>query len=50
MEHWQFNASRFTRDGLQAYCRECQREYRRKHPTKEYKRLKKDVSLKLFTI
>lgn len=48
LEHWQFNRSRFTRDGLQRYCKECQVEYRRIHPQKEYKRNKKDFSLKIW--
>ena len=32
-----FNLSRMARDGLQSYCRECQAEYKRIHPTREYK-------------
>lgn len=48
LEHWQFNRSRFTRDGLQSYCKDCQREYRRKHPQKEWKQNKKDESLSLW--
>ncbi len=42
LERSLFYRSKFTRDGLQAYCKDCQRDYRRKHPTKEYKYLKKD--------
>lgn len=48
LEHWQFNASRFTRDGLQSYCKDCQKEYKKKHPKKEWKQNKKDESLSLW--
>ena len=37
LERTQYNRSRFTADGLQAYCKDCQRAYRSKHPKKEYK-------------
>ena len=49
-EHWQFNRSRHTADGLQSYCKECQREYHRKHPFKEYKYNKDSISLDLFNL
>ena len=42
LEHWQFNRSRHTRDGLQSYCKDCAREYKRKHPVKEWKYNKHD--------
>lgn len=32
-----FYASRRAADGLQSYCRSCQRRYRLMHPTKEYR-------------
>lgn len=48
LERWQFNESRVTRDGLQCYCKDCQRKYREKHPTKEYKQFKQDRSLKIW--
>ena len=48
LEHSQFNASRRSSDGLQAYCRECQKAYRRKHPTKEFKRKENDPSLPIW--
>lgn len=47
-EWWQFNISRSSKDGLQSYCKECQKRYREKHPTKEYKRNKKDSSLRFW--
>lgn len=37
-ERSQFNGSRTSSDGLQSYCRECQRDYHRRHPRKEWKR------------
>lgn len=47
-EWWQFYRSRSSKDGLQSYCKDCQRRYREKHPTKEYKHHGKDLSLKLW--
>lgn len=44
-EHWQFNRAG---DGLQSYCRECQKKYRKKHPSKEYKNDKDDKSLDIW--
>ena len=32
-----FNLSRKARDGLQSYCRDCQMEYKRRHPFREFK-------------
>ena len=32
-----FSASRRSADGLQYYCKDCQRRYRQRHPTREYK-------------
>lgn len=48
LEHWQFYRSRSSKDGLQSYCKDCQRRYREKHPTKEYKQHRDDQSLKLW--
>lgn len=38
LDHSQFHASRNAADHLQSYCKVCQRRYREKHPTKEWKR------------
>lgn len=48
LEHWQFNISRVSKDGLQAYCKECQRKYRAKHPDKQFKKKRKDDSLSIW--
>ena len=48
LEHWQFNRSRASRDGLQSYCKDCQRRYREKHPAKEYKQFKGGSSLTIW--
>jgi len=48
-ESGEFNTSKVSADGLQAYCKSCQRIYHIKHPSKEYKRNKKDeYSLNIF--
>jgi hypothetical protein len=44
-----FNLSRSSKDGRQSYCRECQREYKRRHPEKEYKQYQNDkLTLRLW--
>lgn len=48
LEWYRFNRSRFTRDGLQSYCKECQRKYKEKHPNKEYKQNKRDLSMTIW--
>ena len=48
LEHSQFNASRNSKDGLQSYCKECQKKYKAKHPEKEYKHYKNDHSLSIW--
>lgn len=48
LEWYRFYRSRYTSDGLQSYCKDCQRRYREKHPTKEWKQNKKDESLSLW--
>ena len=40
----QYYRSRSSADGLQSYCKECQRRYREKHPEKEYKQYKSGSS------
>lgn len=48
-EAFEFNASKISSDGLQSYCKECQKAYRKKHPNKEFKKNRKDNhSLNLF--
>ena len=48
-ESHEFNTSKTSSDGLQSYCKSCQRLYRIKHPNKEYKQNKKDsYSLSIF--
>lgn len=48
LEHTQFYASRTSKDGLQPYCKSCQKAYRKRHPAKEFKRNKDDVSLPIW--
>ena len=48
LEWWQFNRSWTSKDGLQSYCKECQKRYRAKHPDKQYKKNRKDESLTIF--
>lgn len=48
LEWWQFNRSKRSRDGLQSYCKTCQKRYREKHPNKEYKQKRKDNSLSIW--
>ena len=48
LEVFQFNKSKTSKDGLQSYCKDCQKKYRMKHPNKEYKKNRKDESLNLF--
>ena len=45
LEWWQFNRSAASKDGLQSYCKACQRKYRSRHPGKEYKNNREDGSL-----
>ena len=48
LEHWQFNTSKTSKDGLQSYCKACQKAYRIKHPDKQYKRNRRDKSLPIW--
>lgn len=48
LEHWQFNFSTCSKDGLQAYCKECQRKYREKYPEKKYRKMRNDKSLPIW--
>ena len=48
LEHWQFNRSRTSWDGLQSYCKDCQRAYHKKHPKKQFKKNKTDESLSIW--
>lgn len=48
LEHWQFNSSRHSKDGLQSYCKSCQRMYHMKNPDKQYKKLRNDKSLSIW--
>ena len=43
-----FYQSRTARDGRQSYCKGCQRRYKEKHPSKEYKQNHGDKSLSLW--
>lgn len=47
-EHNQFNFSRLSNDGLQCYCKDCQKKYREMHPYKQYKKMRKDESLTIW--
>lgn len=47
-EHWQFNFSSLSKDGLQCYCKSCQKIYRERHPDKQYKKLRNDKSLTIW--
>ena len=38
----EYNISKASNDGLQGYCKACQKMYRIKHPNKEYKNNKRD--------
>ena len=42
LEAFNFYPSRSSADGLQSYCKKCQRRYREKHPQKEWKQFKHD--------
>jgi len=49
LEAFNFYSSRSSADGLQSYCKKCQRRYREKHPEKEWKWHKHDpISLSLW--
>ena len=48
LEHHQFNVSKNSKDGLQSYCKECQKRYKSKHPDKEYKKNRTDKSLSIW--
>lgn len=48
LEHWQYNKSKTSKDGLQGYCKECQKKYRAHNPSKQYKQNRKDESLSLW--
>ena len=48
LEHWQFGHSRNAKDGLQSYCKDCQRKYKQKNPFKQYKKLRNDKSLNIW--
>lgn len=45
LEYTQFNISKLSKDGLQSYCKRCQKAYHQKHPSKEFKHSGKDLSL-----
>lgn len=48
-ETFRFNKSKTTKDGLQSYCKDCQRIYHHRHPNKEFKKNKRDnFSLNIF--
>lgn len=46
-EFFEFNTSKRSKDGLQSYCKTCQKIYHVRHPHKEYKRQENDASLDL---
>ncbi|MGM9685597.1 MAG: hypothetical protein ACI3YI_05145 [Bacteroidaceae bacterium] len=41
LEPWFFNRASASADGLQSYCKDCQRIYHIKHPHKEFKQHRK---------
>lgn len=47
-EWFEFGISLHSSDGLQSYCKDCKRKYRKLHPMKEYKKGKKDMSLEIW--
>ena len=49
LEPWYYYRSRKSADGLQSYCKGCQRIYRIKHPEKEFKQHRKsDETLNIW--
>ena len=48
LEYSQYNRSKNTIDGLQGYCKNCQKKYRQKNPYKQYKKLRNDKSLDIW--
>lgn len=48
LDHAAFHISRTSPDGLQSYCKLCQRRYREKHPSKEWKLNKEKTTTTFF--
>ncbi len=48
LEHTEFNKSKSSSDGLQSYCKSCQKAYHAKHPDKQYKKNRNDKSLSIW--
>ena len=44
----EFGICRSAANGVQSYCKACQRLYHLRHPSKEYKVRKKDKSLEIW--